>query len=408
MAKRNCLIAQSGGPTSVINASVVGILEENRRNRFYDGIYAGIYGIEGILDKKIIDLTKLTNEDLKLLKYTPSSSLGSCRYRLKDFEYDDEEYVRFFNVLESLDIHTFFYIGGNDSMDTVNKLSEYAKLKGIDKQFIGIPKTIDNDLDYTDHAPGYGSAAKYIATLALETYLDSRVYTNSGIFILETMGRDTGWLAASVSLAKLNGKQIADFIYLPEVAFSKEDFIRDVRNRFEEKKRIYIVVAEGLKDKNGNYIYNTEPINDSFSHPQLGGVGIYLQNLIINEGITKRVKVLQLGTAQRCAMHIASKTDIEEAYLVGKDALRYAMEGYTSFMVALNRLGNNPYEVETFRVEISKVANKIKYFPREWITVENNNVTQEAINYIYPLILGEASLSLKDGIPNFLFILDKV
>jgi len=408
MAKRNCLIAQSGGPTCAINASVVGVLDENRKVRYYDRIYAGIHGIEGILDKKIIDLTKLTYEDFKLLKYTPSSSLGSCRYRLRDFEYDDEEYVRFFNILESLNIHTFFYIGGNDSMDTVNKLSEYAKLNGIDRQFIGIPKTIDNDLDYTDHAPGYGSAAKYIATLALETYLDSSVYINNGIFILETMGRDTGWLAASASLAKLNGRQIADFIYLPEVVFSEEDFLRDVRKRFKEKNKVYIVVSEGLKDKNGNYLYDTEPIDDSFSHPQLGGVGIYLKNLIVNEGTTRRVKVLQLGTAQRCAMHIASKTDIEEAYLVGKNALKYAVEGYTGFMIALNRLGNNPYRVETFRVEISKVANRVKHFPRKWITDENNNVTRETIDYINPLILGEASLSLEDGIPNYLFILDNI
>lgn len=407
---RNCLVAQSGGPTSVINASVVGVVEENKECKYYDRVYAGINGIEGILEKRIVDLTKLADEELNLLKYTPSSALGSCRYKIKNFEENDKEYVKFFNILDSLDIHTFFYIGGNDSMDTVSKLSEYAKLKGIHKQIIGIPKTIDNDLQYTDHTPGYGSAAKYIATLVLETYLDSSVYTNNGIFILETMGRDTGWLAASASLAKLNGKQVADFIYLPEVVFSKEDFLRDVRKKFEEKNKVYIVVSEGLKNEKGNYLYDIEVANDhdSFSHPQLGGVGSYLENLIIDAGITQRVKVLELGVAQRCAMHIASKTDIEEAYLVGKDALKYSTEGHTGFMVALNRLGNNPYSVETFKVEASKIANEIKYFPKEWITAENNNVTEEAFDYIHPLILGEPNLTIENGIFKYFNILDKV
>mgnify|MGYP001029679430 CR=1 FL=1 len=407
---RNCLVAQSGGPTSVINASVVGVVEENKECKYYDKVYAGINGIEGILEKRIVDLTKLTDEELNLLKYTPSSALGSCRYKIKNFEENDEEYIKFFNILDSLDIHTFFYIGGNDSMDTVSKLSEYAKLKGIDKQIIGIPKTIDNDLQYTDHTPGYGSAAKYIATLVLETYLDSSVYTNNGIFILETMGRDTGWLAASASLAKLNGKQVADFIYLPEVVFSKEDFLRDVRKKFEEKNKVYIVVSEGLKNEEGNYLYDIEVANDhdSFSHPQLGGVGSYLENLIIDAGITQRVKVLELGVAQRCAMHIASKTDIEEAYLVGKAALKYSIKGHTGFMVALNRLGNNPYSVETFKVEASKIANEIKYFPKEWIAAENNNVTEEAFDYIHPLILGEPNLTIENGIFKYFNILDKV
>ena len=403
----NCLVAQSGGPTSVINASVIGIISENKKTKHYDIVYAGINGIEGILKGNVVDLSNLTDKELNLLKYTPSSGLGSCRYKMEDFKINEEEYIKFFDILDSLNIHTFFYIGGNDSMDTVGKLNKYAELKNINKQIVGIPKTIDNDLVYTDHTPGYGSAAKYIATLVLETYMDSSVYINNGIFILETMGRDTGWLAASASLAKINGKSVVDFIYLPEMKFSEEEFLKDIKKRFKEKNKVYIVTSEGLKDKNGDYLYDKESISshDNFSHPQLGGVGTYLKKLILKSGITSRVKVLELGVAQRCAMHIASNTDIEEAYLVGRNALKYSIEGHKGFMVAINRLENDPYSVETFRVDASKIANNIKYFPKEWIRLENNNVTQEAVDYVSPLILGTPKISLKDGLPEFIDIL---
>ncbi len=401
---KNCIVAQSGGPTSVINSSVVGVVIGNKEIKHYDNVYGGINGIEGILQNRIINLSELTDEDLELLKYTPSSALGSCRYRMKDFTISDQEYLKFFQVLDELDIQTFFYIGGNDSMDTVNKLSKYADLKGIDKQIIGIPKTIDNDLLYTDHTPGYGSAAKYIATTTLETYLDSSVYSNNGIFILEVMGRNTGWLAASATLAEINGQPVVDFIYLPERKFSREQFLSEVNDKFQKKNKVYIVISEGLKDETGEYLFNTANSNthDGFSHAQLGGVGKYLERLIIENKITSRAKALELGVTQRCAMHLASMTDIEEAYLVGKDALKYSVQGYTGFMVGIKRIQNNPYGIETYKVEASKVANNIKYFPRQWITPEGNNITTQAVEYITPLIMGEPNLLIKKGLPKYM------
>ncbi len=401
---KNCLVAQSGGPTAVINSSVVGVIQGNREVKYYNTVYGGINGIEGILQNKIINLSKLTNKEIKLLKYTPSSSLGSCRYKMKDFTINDDDYLKLFEILDKLDVQTMFYIGGNDSMDTVGKLSEYAKLNGIDKQIIGIPKTIDNDLFYTDHTPGYGSAAKYITTVALETYLDSSVYTNNGIFILETMGRDTGWLAASTVLAKLNGESVVDFIYLPEVQFSKQQFVEDVKSRFKENNKVYIVASEGLKDKTGKYVFDTSSSNkhDGFSHVQLGGVGNYLKNLIIDNDITTRVKVLELGVTQRCAMHCVSEIDIEEAEMVGKEAVKYSIEGHTGLMIGLNRLQNSPYKAETIMIQASKVANNIKYFPSSWITPEGNNVTEEAIEYMEPLIMGASCTNIENKLSEFI------
>ncbi|SKC61510.1 6-phosphofructokinase [Maledivibacter halophilus] len=401
---KNCLVAQSGGPTAVINSSVVGVVEGNQKLRYYDNVYGGINGIEGVLQNKIINLSELSDEDLEILKYTPSSALGSCRYKMKDFNVDEKEYIKVFDILDALDVETLFYIGGNDSMDTVSKLSQYAKLKGIPKKIIGIPKTIDNDLFHTDHTPGYGSAAKYISTITLETYLDSSVYSNNGIFILETMGRDTGWLAASASLAKLNGKSVVDFIYLPETVFSKEQFLADVENRFQRNNKVYIVASEGLKDENGEYLFEVKSSNkhDSFSHVQLGGVGDYLKSLIIKNKITPRIKVLELGVTQRSAMHLASQTDILEACRLGKEAVRYSTEGHTGCMVGIERIQNSPYEIETLRVEACKVANSIKYFPHQWITPEKNNVTEKAVEYIAPLIRGSHKIITESGLPKYI------
>ncbi|WIF94916.1 6-phosphofructokinase [Caminicella sporogenes] len=401
---KNCLVAQSGGPTSVINASVVGVIKGNKETKFYDKVYGGINGIEGILQNKILDLTCLSDKELEILKYTPSSSLGSCRYKMKDFREDESEYEKIFDIMDKLNVKTLFYIGGNDSMDTVSKLSKYAKLKGINKQIIGIPKTIDNDLWCTDHTPGFGSAAKYVATTVLETYLDSSVYINNGIFIVETMGRNAGWLAASAALAKINGRQVVDFIYLPEIPFSDEKFLKDVSKRFKEKNKVYIVVSEGIKDENGRFIFemkNTKK-HDGFSHTQLGGVGNYIKRLIIQSGITSRVKVLELGVAQRCAMHSVSSVDIEEAYKVGKDAVKYSIEGCSGYMIGIKRIRNNPYEIETVKVEASKVANDIKYFPKEWITKERNFITDDAVSYLKPLIEGSPKIIIEDGLSKYI------
>lgn len=399
----NCIIAQSGGPTAVINASVAGVVLENFNKGYYENVYAGINGIEGILNENIVNLSKENIEDIHNFRFTPSSGLGSCRYKMNDFTQDDSEYVKLFNILEKLNIDTFFYVGGNDSMDTVSKLSEYTKINKIPVKIIGIPKTIDNDLPITDHTPGFGSAAKFIATATLETYLDSSVYINNGIFILETMGRDTGWLAASACAAKINGKQVADFIYLPEVAFSTEQFLNDVANKFKEQNKVYIVASEGLKNSDGNFLstLNLSGEHDNFGHAQLGGVGNYLKEIIVQAGITKRVKVLELGVLQRCAMHSNSKIDLDEAYMVGRDALNFAHQGATGYMVAIKRTSDAPYVSESFLVEANKVANHIKYVPSTWISEAGNNVTDAAFNYLDPLIQGSQSLNLTNGLPTY-------
>lgn len=385
----NCIIAQSGGPTSVINSSVVGLIKANEKYKAYDKIYGGLNGIEGILNQNIIDLSSIPQEELNEFKYTPSSGLGSCRYKMQDLEDSTEEYDKLLTILKELDIKTFFYVGGNDSMDTTAKLGKYAKDNNLDINFIGVPKTIDNDLMYTDHTPGFASAAKFIAISVLETYLDSSVYIHNGIFILETMGRDTGWLAACACTAKYYGEPVADFIYLPERTFITEEFLKDVEKKYKENNHVYIVVSEGLKNEDGKFLTELDVVsNDTFGHAQLGGVGEYLRRLIVNAGICNRVKALELGVLQRCAMHCSSKIDIDEAYAIGYEALKYAKEGNNGYMVAIKRESNIPYKSSFFLVEAEKIANNVRYFPQEWINERGNNITVEAYNYFKPL-LGE-------------------
>lgn len=398
----NCIVAQSGGPTAVINSSVVGLLKANNEIKAFDKVYAGLNGIEGILNGNIIDLSSFSEDEINEFRYTPSSGLGSCRYKMKHLEESTEEYDKLLDILKCNDIKAFFYVGGNDSMDTIAKLGNYAKKTGLDIKFIGIPKTIDNDLMFTDHTPGFGSAAKFIATTALETYLDSSVYINNGIFILETMGRDTGWLAASACMARINGEPVADFIYLPEVAFDIEKFLTDVRQKFEEKNKVFIVVSEGLRNSEGKFITEVESqAHDKFGHAQLGGVGSYLKNLIINSSITNRVKSLELGVLQRCAMHCASNIDLEEALEVGSSALKFALEGNSGYMVAIKRESSSPYKTSHILVEADKIANNVKYFPTELINEEGNNIKEEALEYFLPLISGSPSLVIDNHLPKF-------
>ena len=390
----NCIIAQSGGPTSVINSSVVGLLEANKTLGSFNKVFAGLNGIEGILNGNIIELSSISQEEINNFKYTPSSGLGSCRYKMKKLEESTEEYDKLLEILKANDIKAFFYVGGNDSMDTTAKLSAYAKKTGIDVKF--------NDLMYTDHTPGFGSAAKFIATSVLETYLDSSVYINNGIFILETMGRDTGWLASAAALAKLNGKQVADFIYLPETAFDIDKFLVDVKNKFEEQNQVYIVVSEGIRNAEGKFIAEAHAqAHDKFGHAQLGGVGNFLKNLIISSGITSRVKSLELGVLQRCAMHCASNIDIEEAYEVGYEALKQASLGKCGYMIGIKRESNSPYKSSYFLIEADKVANNVKYFPTEWINKEGNNIKPEALEYLTPLISSVPSVISSVAMPSF-------
>ncbi|WP_291647883.1 6-phosphofructokinase [Clostridium sp.] len=398
----NCIIAQSGGPTSVINSSVVGLLHANKDLGAFDKVYAGLNGIEGILNGNIIELSSFTDDEINTFRYTPSSGLGSCRYKMKNLEESSEEYDKLLDILKINDIKAFFYVGGNDSMDTIAKLGKYASKTGIDIKFIGIPKTIDNDLMHTDHTPGFGSAAKFIATTALETYLDSSVYINNGIFILETMGRDTGWLAASSCIARINGEPVADFIYLPEVAFEIEKFLLDVRKRFQEKNKVFIVVSEGIRNSEGKFITEVEKqSHDKFGHAQLGGVGSYLKNLIIQSGITSRVKSLELGVLQRCAIHCASDVDLKEAFEAGYSALKFALEGHSGYMVAIKRDSSTPYSTSHFLVEADKIANNVKYFPIDLINDEGNHIKEEALDYFLPLISGTPSLVIDNHLPKF-------
>ncbi|MFW2491485.1 6-phosphofructokinase [Clostridium chromiireducens] len=398
----NCIIAQSGGPTAVINSSVVGLLNANKEQKAFEKVYAGLNGIEGILNKNIIDLSSVCDEDIHNFRFTPSSGLGSCRYKLKDVNSNSKEYESLIEILREYDIKAFFYVGGNDSMDTIAKLSKYARANNIDIKFIGIPKTIDNDLKFTDHTPGFGSAAKFIGTTALETYLDASVYINNGIFILETMGRDTGWLAASACLAKINDKPVADFIYLPEAAFDRIKFLTDVKRKFEEQNKVYIIVSEGIKDENDNFVSEFECVSqDNFGHAQLGGVSNYLRKLILDAGVTTRVKALQLGILQRCAMHCASDTDLTEAYNAGKMALKYAVQGETGKMVSINREVSEQYTVSYSLVNAEDVANNVKYFPTEWINKEGNFVTSEAYSYFEPLIKELPSLTFEGNLPKY-------
>lgn len=399
---RNCIIAQSGGPTAVINASAIGIYEKNLETNYFDKVYFGINGIEGILNKNIVDSECLNKEDVLNLKQTPSSGLGSCRYKLADYKINSYDYDRVINILDEYEIDTLFYIGGNDSMDTVMKFSQYCKNTTCKIKFIGIPKTIDNDLLGTDNCPGFGSAAKLISTLIMETYLDFSIYKNNGIFIVETMGRDTGWLAASSALARLNNTPVADLIYLPEVDFCENRFVEDVRRIFKEKNKVYIVASEGIRDKDGNFIceQKTSP-HDKFGHSQLGGVSNYLKNLIISSSITTRVKTLELGVIQRCAMHLASDTDLKQASEVGAYGLELSQKGYTGVMAVLNRINNTPYKYEVSHTDISKIANKTKYFPIEWINKECNHVTDDALDYLSPLIQGNPDIKYKNGLPSF-------
>ncbi|TFZ41402.1 6-phosphofructokinase [Soehngenia longivitae] len=398
---KNCLVAQSGGPTAVINASISGILDANIKYKEFEKIYGAKNGIEGVMDGKLIDLSNLTKEEIDLLKLTPASALGSCRHKMKDFNEDEKEYEMILETLEKYNIDTFFYIGGNDSMDTVHKLSLYVKQKGIDKKIIGIPKTIDNDLMETDFTPGFGSAAKYIATTVLETYLDASVYKDNGVFIVETMGRDAGWLASSSVLAKIDGKPVVDFIYLPENPFDKEKFLADVKKCYEDKKQVYIVASEGLKDANGDYVFKSKTIevHDKFAHAQLGGVGSYLKSIIEQANITHRIKVLELGTAQRAAMHCASLTDVNISHLCGFRAYEMRFEGKSGFMAGIKIKSMLPFETEIVEIDPSLVANKVKEIPREWMT--DNFVKEELVEYLTPLIQGQPEIEYENGLPKY-------
>ncbi len=402
ITKGNVIVGQSGGPTAAINASLAGVFHA-AKERGAQTVYGMRYGIQGFLEENIIDLSRhITSDmDIELLKRTPSSFLGSCRYKLPEPERGHEIYERLFTLLEKYDIRAFFYIGGNDSMDTIRKLSDYGRMTGSQICFVGVPKTIDNDLAVTDHTPGYGSVAKYIATIAKEIVADSLVYDMKSITIIEIMGRNAGWLTAATSLAKGPDSEGVDFIYLPEIPFSMERVAESVRQLQKTKKSVVIAVSEGVKDVGGEMysdtIGNTTAV-DAFGHKLLSGVGQYLANYL-GRTIGCKVRSIELSTVQRCGSHLVSLTDISEAFQVGGAAVKAAFGGHNGVMVILKRASQEPYICTTDVYDVHEIANIEKKVPVEWITPSGDGVTNEYIQYAQPLIQGEITPVMVGGLP---------
>ncbi|MDZ7671980.1 MAG: 6-phosphofructokinase [Halanaerobiales bacterium] len=396
--ENNCLVAQSGGPTPVINSSLQGVIEAAKSIEKIDKVYGARFGIKGLMDDMIFDLTKEANKEVKLLKNTPGSILGSCRYKLSS----EQDIKNIFKIFEKYNIKYFFYIGGNDSMDTVDKLSKYAKENKKDIVIMGIPKTIDNDLMVTDHSPGFGSAAKYIATSVMETTLDSRVYQRKNVHLIEVMGRHAGWLAAAAALAGETGLNTPDLIYFPEVTFSTDKFIKDLKEVAKTKDNIIVVISEGIKDEAGEYISASESSqHDQFGHKQMGGAAAALVPYI-KEYVYSRVKVIEFNVLQRAANHIASKTDADEAYQCGKKAVEFAISGNnTGKAVVIKRISNNPYKTEIELAKVSEIANKEKKLPTDYINEQGNHVTKKALKYLRPLVLGELEPKREKGLPRY-------
>ncbi len=397
------VFAQSGGPTSVINASAAGVFLEGLKTPEITAVYGAAHGIRGILNEEMYDISKEDEKELLLLKNTPSSALGSVRYKLKDASVDDTDYKRLLEVFKKYDVRYFFYNGGNDSMDTCNKISKYMAKSGYDINVIGVPKTIDNDLFGTDHCPGFASAAKYIATSIMEINLDARVYDTPMVCIIEAMGRNAGWLTASAALANYKGLG-ANLIYLPEIDFDIDKFVADVKRVCEENDNKCIVcVSEGVHDKNGTLI--TEVLGetgarDSFGHAQLGGLAASLAAIIKKETGFK-TRAVELSLMQRCAAHCASKVDIEETFEAGKRAVRAAVSGETDKMVCYARAEGDEYKCEYKLLPLELAANTEKTVPLEWITDNGTGISEEFVKYALPLIQGEPEMLKEDGLPRF-------
>lgn len=394
----NCIVAQSGGPSSVINATVAGVVKSNQLNPIYEHVYGGLNGIEGILQEHFVDLTNMSEEENLMLRQTPSSALGSCRYKLKRDNVEDFEKI--IKIMDKYDIETLFYTGGNDSMDTVAALSEYAAKNNItNHRFVGCPKTIDNDLMITDHCPGFASAAKFIATTALQCWYDVNVYPASRkeVFILETMGRDAGWLAASACLSG-----IVDILIVPEVPFDKDAFLKRVKEIIDERSKCFVVVSEGAHYADGTYISAGEAKNDLFGHAVLGGAGKALEQMILDSGAAPRCKVQDLSTAQRCHATEQSLVDVTESFRLGMSAhMRTADPTFTGKMVGVKRRDTEEYDAEFFAVDADKVANFVKNFPTEWLQPDYKGITEEGEKYMRPLIQGTPVMIMKDGLPAY-------
>lgn len=398
----NAIVGQSGGPTSAINATLSGVIRGVASCKAIKKLYGMRNGIEGFLQSDIIDLFYLLDneEELCLLESTPSSALGSCRKKLPSIIEDASLYERIFQILKDCNIRYFFYIGGNDSMDTVSKLSEYSKKCGYEIRIIGIPKTIDNDLVITDHTPGYGSASKYIATAVKEIARDTSAYLCKSVTIVEIMGRDSGWLTAAASLPKYFGDECADLIYLPEVIFSDEEFISSLNNALLKKPNVVVAVSEGIRYPNRRYVGESLQNGsfDSFGHKYLSGAAKKLECLV-KEKIGCKSRSLELSLMQRCSSHIASQTDIIESIAIGKYAVECAEKGISGKMVIFKRKDTKEYQIEMSCADASKIANQVKFVPLNYINSQGNNITEECMKYVAPLIQGERSIKYENGLP---------
>ena len=401
----NVIVGQSGGPTAVINSSLAGVYK-TARDRGAKTVYGMLHGVQGLLEERVVDLSKHIRSDLDidLLKRTPSSFLGSCRYKLPEIKDDQDVYDKIFAILDKLEIEYFFYIGGNDSMDTIKKLSDYAILNGSKIRFMGVPKTIDNDLAVTDHTPGFGSAAKYIASITKEVIRDGLVYDQQNVTLVEIMGRNAGWLTGAAALAKGEDCEGPDMLFLQELTFDVDTFMKKVEEIHKVKKSVVIAVSEGVKVADGRYVCElTDNIDyvDAFGHRQLTGTARYLAEKISKE-VGCKTRAIEFNSLQRCASHIVGRVDITEAYQVGGAAVKAAFEGETGKMVILKRVSDDPYLCVTDIYDVHKIANIEKKVPREWINEEGNYVMPEFVNYVRPLIQAELTPMMVDGLPRHL------
>ena len=398
----NCIIAQSGGPTAAINATLAGVFQGASGQFAIGRIFGGLNGIEGILNGRLVELQKVldSEEKIQLLKTTPSSFLGSCRYKLGQSGQKEAEMQQLFQVFQENNIKYFFYIGGNDSMDTILQLEEYQRSHGGDVSFIGVPKTIDNDLTCIDHTPGFGSAAKYIATSVQEIALDTAVYDMDSIVVVEVMGRNAGWLALSAALAKnADGTSAADLIYLPEFAFDYDTLIADIQKVQERKRQIVIVVSEGIQDAEGNRIAEAAT-KDSFGHGQLGGAAKHVE-AVIKERLGVKVRAVELNVCQRAAGHFLSARDVNESVMLGKKAVEAALAGKSGVMVTTKRNDGPMYGLTIGTTEIEKIANQEKVVPESFVNAEKNGASAAGIAYLKPLIQGEVTIPMEDGLPKY-------
>ncbi len=404
--KKNLIVGQSGGPTAVINGSLCGVIREGKRQSDSIGhLYGMINGIEGFLSGRVLDIkTEISETELNLIHTTPGAYLGSCRYKLPE-DFNDPVYKALFQKFEEYDIGYFFYIGGNDSMDTVSKLSRYASQIGSDIRFIGIPKTIDNDLIHTDHTPGFGSAAKYVASTVREIAVDASVYDNKkSVTIVEIMGRHAGWLTAASALARKFKGDNPVLIYLPETSFDPDAFIEKVRQNLETVSNLIVCISEGINDGKGTFIceLSSEVGVDTFGHKMLTGSGKYLENLV-KEKLGVKVRSVELNVSQRCSSSMLSKTDLDEAEEAGAFAVLKALEGQTGKMITFIRTGNEPYTITCSTADVNDICNQEKAVPLSWITENGCDVTDEFISYARPLIQGQVDVPMEDGLPRFAY-----